>query len=173
MHYFISHQLHWVYRSTLYCYSYRLQSCICVSAFSIILLLPCSSMVNDQDPKAPPQSSHYLGGGSLPRLPAGYFWLSDNSQSSSETDVFKTSSSTAVPDPLIPAKHTITNHHHANANVRMTHHPNYTCSVVALWDPLKNKVKRGQQSTQRNIQDYSLLTKKCHYMLSGAEKWLF
>uniref|UniRef100_A0AAR2L638 Phospholipid-transporting ATPase n=1 Tax=Pygocentrus nattereri TaxID=42514 RepID=A0AAR2L638_PYGNA len=45
-------------------------------------------------------------------LLAGYFWLVDYSQSSSDTRVFKNSSSTAVSDPLVPAHHTLTHHHH-------------------------------------------------------------
>ena len=42
--------------------------------------------------------------------------------------------STAVSDPLIPAKHTLTRHHHISvtAVLRMIHHPNSTCSVEVL-----------------------------------------
>ncbi|KAI4873705.1 hypothetical protein NFI96_023392 [Prochilodus magdalenae] len=43
-------------------------------------------------------------------LPTGQFWLVDDSQSSSDTEV---SSSTAVSDPLTPAPPTLTHHHHA------------------------------------------------------------
>ncbi|KAI4888398.1 hypothetical protein NFI96_018867 [Prochilodus magdalenae] len=43
-------------------------------------------------------------------LLAGWFWLVDDSQSSSDTEV---SSSTAVSDPLTPAPHTLTHHHHS------------------------------------------------------------
>ncbi|KAI4886016.1 hypothetical protein NFI96_013305 [Prochilodus magdalenae] len=77
----------------------------------------------------------------------------DDSQSSSDTEV---SSSTAVSDPLTPAPHTLTHHHHVSvtAVLRMIHHPHHTCSVVVLWGscPLKNRVI---QYTEKQM-DYSL-----------------
>uniref|UniRef100_A0AAR2J4K3 Cyclin-dependent kinase 12 n=1 Tax=Pygocentrus nattereri TaxID=42514 RepID=A0AAR2J4K3_PYGNA len=42
------------------------------------------------------------------KLLAGYFWLVGCSQSSSDAEVVKNSSSTAVSDPLVPAQHTLT-----------------------------------------------------------------
>ncbi|KAI4902857.1 hypothetical protein NFI96_003572 [Prochilodus magdalenae] len=62
-------------------------------------------------------------------LSAGWFWLVDDSQSSSDTEV---SSSTAVSDPLTPAPPTLTHHHHVSitAVLRMIHHPHHNCSVV-------------------------------------------
>ena len=44
------------------------------------------------------------------------FWLVDYFQSSSDAEVFKSCSSTAVSHPLVPAQHTPTNHHHVTCS---------------------------------------------------------
>ena len=50
-------------------------------------------------------------------------------------------SSTAVSDLLIPAQHTLTDHHHVIAVLGMTHHTNNTYFLVVLF--FEDQFERG------------------------------